>query len=141
MPDERAVNWQPVSALPLIGRIIDESLQSIQEVYQDLMSARDRPHVLDDHTVGRVKEVYTAQRDDHGLYEEQLARWRQEPLSPTQQEEVERLEKQAARLRETLDAILALADELAQGTIEKVLAKSDLEVGLEALLGKYRPRP
>ena len=141
MPDERAVNWQPVSALPLIGRIIDDSLESIQEVYQDLLAARDRPHVLDDHTVGRVKEVYTAQRDDHWLYEEQLARWRQEPLSPTQQEEVERLEKQGARLRETLDATLALADELAQGTIEKVLAKSDLEVGLEAFLGKYRPRP
>jgi len=137
VPDERTVNWQPVRALPLIGRIIDDSLKSTQEVYQDLQSARDRPYVLDDHTVGRVQEVYTAQRDDHWLYEEQLACWRQEPLSPTQQKEVERLEKQAARLREALNAILALADELAQGTIEKVWAKSDLEVGLEAFLGQY----
>lgn len=137
MPDERAVHWQPVSALPLIGRFIDESLKAVQKVYQDLLPARDRPYVLDDHTVGRVKEVYTAQRDDHWLYEEQLARWRREPLSPSQQKEVERLEKQAASLRETLDATLALADELAQGTIEKVLAKSDLEMGLEALLGKW----
>ena len=140
MPDERAVNWQPVSALPIFGRIIDDSLESIRGVYKDLLSARDRPYVLDNHTIGRVQEVYTAQRDDLWLYEEHLARWRQEPLSPTQLAEVERLEKQVARLRERLDAALTLADELAKGTIEKVLAKSDLEVGLEVFLGKY-PRP
>ena len=33
-----------------------------------------------------------------------------------------------------LSAILELAEELQQGTIERVLAKSDLELGLEALL-------
>ncbi len=33
-----------------------------------------------------------------------------------------------------LTDILALANELKHGTIEKVLAKSDLEMGIEALL-------
>ncbi len=33
-----------------------------------------------------------------------------------------------------LSAILALAEELQQGTLERVFAKSDLELGIEALL-------
>jgi hypothetical protein len=33
-----------------------------------------------------------------------------------------------------LTNILALADELKEGTIDKVLAKSDLELGIEVLL-------
>jgi hypothetical protein len=37
-------------------------------------------------------------------------------------------------LRAVLTNILALAEEIKQGTIEQVLAKSDLELGLEALL-------
>ena len=41
---------------------------------------------------------------------------------------------QRERLRAVLTNILALAEELQQGTIERVLAKSDLELGIEALL-------
>ncbi len=39
-----------------------------------------------------------------------------------------------AALRAVVGDILALAEELAAGTIEKVLAKDDMEVGLEMLL-------
>ena len=35
--------------------------------------------------------------------------------------------------------ILALAEELKECTIENVLAKSDLDLGLEFLLGKRKP--
>jgi len=38
-----------------------------------------------------------------------------------------------------LGTFLALADELAQGTIERQLAKSDIELGLECVLGRHRP--
>ena len=38
------------------------------------------------------------------------------------------------RLREVITSILALADELKERTIEKVMAKSDVELGLEFLL-------
>ena len=44
------------------------------------------------------------------------------------------LEGQLERLRAVLSAILELAAELKQGTIERVLAKSDLELGIEAVL-------
>jgi hypothetical protein len=39
-----------------------------------------------------------------------------------------------AQLRQVNSDVLAAAAELARGTIETVLAKSDLELGIEALL-------
>ncbi len=39
-----------------------------------------------------------------------------------------------AKLRQINSDVLALAEELSKGTIEKQLAKSDFELGLETLL-------
>jgi len=45
--------------------------------------------------------------------------------TPTRKQEVERISQQRVKVREMIDSILALAKELSEGTIEKVLAKSD----------------
>ena len=96
--------------------------------------ARPQPYVLDDATVHRVLQVYTAQQNDLWLYEEQLRRWGALSLAAAQRQEVERLVSQLARLRQVIAANLALAKELQSGTIERVVAKSDVELGLEFLL-------
>ena len=72
-------------------------------------------------------------------YTEQLARWHDARPTPAQQQELERLTQQVAALRRVLTASLALAEELQAGTIEKVLAKDDVELALEFLLGKRKP--
>jgi hypothetical protein len=133
------VNWQPISALPLIGSMIDGLLDEAEQQYETLRSCRARPHVLDDYTVGRVIKVYTEQADDVGLYAEQLSRWSGLNVTPSQRREVDRLSEQIPRIRELISAILALAAELKGGTLETLLGKSDLEVGLEFLLGKRKP--
>ena len=46
---------------------------------------------------------------------------------------MERLQGQMKRLRQVITAILRLTDELKERTIEKVMAKSDVELGLEYL--------
>ena len=51
-------------------------------------------------------------------------------------QEVERLAVQVEAWRSEVAAILELADELKDNTIEALLRKSDLEVGLEVLLGQ-----
>ena len=61
-------------------------------------------------------------------------RWRSERLTGAQQREVARLQGVSGELRVELTRILELADELGQGTIERQLAKSDLELGVEHLL-------
>jgi hypothetical protein len=126
--------WQPMDKLPVIAYAIDGMLESAEEQYPTLEEGRPRPHMLDNYTVGRVVEVYTEQRDDLWLYEEQLRRWHAGTLTDTQRREVERLTGQLGRLRAVIDKILALMDGLKGGTIEQMLAKSDLEVGLEMLM-------
>lgn len=134
MADDPAPNWQPLTALPLIASLIDGELADAQEHHATLLSVRDRPYVLDDATVERSIKLHTEQRDFLGVFAEQLARWRQERPTEEQRHELDRLEGQLERLRAVLGAILALAEELNQGTIERVLAKSDLELGIEALM-------
>lgn len=46
------------------------------------------------------------------------------------------MEDQNSRLRRVTMDVLALADELRNGTIERIMERSDLELGLQALLGK-----
>lgn len=67
------------------------------------------------------------------IYAEQLARWKAIDLNASQKIEVTRLVAQLDKLRSATADILALADQLKDGTIGKVLGKSDLELGLEAL--------
>jgi signal transduction histidine kinase len=95
---------------------------------------RDQPYVLDDATVERSIKLHAEPRDFLGVFAEPLACWRHERPTVAQRCELDRLEGQLERLRKVLNAILELAEELKQGTIERVLAKSDLELGLEALL-------
>jgi signal transduction histidine kinase len=134
LADDPTPNWQPLTVLPLIASLIDGELADGQEHHASLLAVRDRPHVLDDATVERSIKLHTEQRDFLGVFAQQLARWRNERPTDAQRRELDRLEGQLERLRAILSAILELAQELRQGTIERVLAKSDLELGLEALL-------
>ena len=111
MADDPAPHGQSITALPLIPSLPDGELAD---------ERRTKPHA--------------EQRDFLWVFAEPLARWRNEQPSSAQRRELDRLEGQLERLRAVLSDILELAEELQQGTIERVLAKSDLELGLEALL-------
>jgi hypothetical protein len=89
--------------------------------------------------IGRVKEVHTTQRNDLCLYEEQLSRWQQAEPTPAESTEIKRLQQQLDQLRSVLTACLALTEELKEGTIEKVLGKSDIEMAVDFLSGKLKP--
>jgi len=123
----------------VIARLIRETLKDTEEQYQTLLEAEDKPHVLDDALVDRVARLYTVQAEDVGLFEEQLARWRKEDLTPQQEQEIGRLNEQIRQLSEVGAKILSLAEELKHGTIDSILRKSDVELGLEVLLGKRKP--
>jgi hypothetical protein len=126
--------WQPIEMLPTLATHIDGMLEADLEQYQALLEAKPKPYVLDDFTVDRVRKVFTEQRDGLNVFDEQLLRWQVLPLTDEQRTEVTRLVEQMKRLRENNAKVLALADELNKGTIEKVMAKSDMELGLEMLL-------
>jgi len=140
MPKGPTPQWQPSSQLSLIAHHVDGMLEAAQEQYETLLPAEAKPHALDDYTVNRVKKVFTDQQSDLWLFDEQLKRWKTGRLTGEQRKEVERLQGQMKKLREQITTILALADDLSKGTIEKVLSKSDAELGLEFLLNpdKFR---
>ncbi len=89
--------------------------------------------------MGRVREVHTTQRNDLWLYEEQLSRWQHAEPTPAQSTEIKRLQQKLDQLRSVLTACLALTEELKEGTIEKVLGKSDIEMAVDFLSGKLKP--
>jgi hypothetical protein len=55
-------------------------------------------------------------------------------LTANQRQEVNRLNAQLPRIKELSQAILELMDEMKDGTINRILEKSDLELGLEFFL-------
>jgi len=133
-PDE--INWQPISQMPLIARMIDEALADTRDHLATLSRAEEKPHVLDDATVDRSLRVHSEQLAYAGIYADQIVRWREENPSADQSRELERMEAQNQQLLSVTTTVLALAKKLRGGTIDRIMAMSDLEVGLRVVLGK-----
>ena len=140
MDDKPTPEWQPIDRLPLIAEVIDGYVADAQEQEQTLREAKQRPHVFDDALVDRIDKVYGDALEMTGVFEQQQRRWRNSGLTVDQKQDVAQLEGQVLCLRQGLTAILALAAEIRQGTIDRVMDKSDFELGLEVLLG-IRPPP
>ncbi len=139
MPNDDPVNWQPISEMPLIASMIDGALDDTREHLETLAEARVRPHVLDDATLDRLEQVHTEQLQFVDIYTQQISRWRTERPSKDQARELDRMEAQNGHLRAATADVLALARELRKGTIERVMGMSDVELGLQALLGSRLP--
>ncbi len=123
--------------MPLISSMIDTALNDTREHLGTLSKAKDRPHVLDDATIDRVEQVHTEQMEFVDIYTQQINRWRTEKPSASQARELDCMEKQNQQLRGVTAEVLALArEQLRKGTIERVLGMSDLELGLQYLLGR-----
>ena len=134
MPKANQVNWQPISQMLLVANMIDTSLNETREHLGTLSKAKDRPHVLDDATINRVKRVHAEQMDYVEIYAQQIGRWRKEKPSAAQARELDRMDNQNRQLRAVTADVLALAGELRNGAIERVLGMSDLELGIRAIL-------
>jgi hypothetical protein len=141
VPANDQVNWQPISQVPLIASMIDTSLDDTREHLATLTKAKARPHVLDDATIDRVEKVHTEQMKFVAIYTQQISRWRGEKPSAAQTRALDRMATQNQQLRNVTAEVLALAWVLRNGTIERVLAMSDIELGLQSLIGSRSPLP
>lgn len=135
MPNADPVNWQPISQIPLIASMIDGALDDTRDQVGTLSEARARPHVLDDATIDRVEQVHTEQLEFVDIYDQQIVRWRTEKRTADQTRKLDRMEEQNRQLRAVTMEVLALAGELRKGSIDHIMGTSDLELGLQALLG------
>ncbi|KDP86638.1 hypothetical protein CF70_006230 [Cupriavidus sp. SK-3] len=109
-----------------------------QTAYDGLLQCRTRPHVLDDATLARVTQVYGEQRDFLPVHREQVSRWQALALSPAQRDEVAHLSARLDRFDALLGDILALAQELSPGTIDRLMGMSDEDLAAAVLSGALK---
>jgi hypothetical protein len=129
---QKQQNWHPISMLPMLSTIISGQLQEAKNQYENLLQVEDKPYVLNDEIVERIIKVHKEQLDFICLYENQICKWQDEEALTTKIEaDLASSQMQLQELIKALISILALADTLKDGTIEKVMAKSDLDLGLE----------
>jgi hypothetical protein len=125
-------NWHPISMLPMLSTMILGQLAEAKTQYENLLQVEHKPYVLNDEIVERVIKVHQEQLDFICLYENQISKWQdEEALTSKIEEELASSQMQLQALNKVLINILALADTLKAGTIERVMGKSDLELGLE----------
>lgn len=128
--------WHPITMMPTIAMAVDNQVESLEEGYDNLNEARDKPHVLNDAIVDRAIKIHTEILDDAWVFEEQLARWENEALTEVQRKEIGRLTDQMVKYRELCEKVLVLAQELKKGTIDSILRMSDEEVAMAVMMGK-----
>ncbi len=136
----QAVQWQPLEMLPTFAFMLDDTVESTEEQLVNLTQAHARPGSMDDATILRAERVYTEQREYLDLYAQQFQRWQAERVTSAQQREITRLVGVAQRMITVTDQILALIADIKPHTIDTIMRKSDMELGLEVLLGR-RPPP
>lgn len=123
-------NWQPITMLPTIAQIVTDMLEGAAE--QQHLLAGARPYSLDNATLEGVERVYREGMDGHEAFENQVNRWQSDHPGAAGLSD---LAEQLGQLRPAYQRVLDLAAQQRTNTIEALMSKSDLQVGLQALLG------
>jgi hypothetical protein len=107
--------WQPLHALPYVAVHVEELLHEAEEHYQALLASKRRPYAIGHTLVESLIGEHTEKVAQHWVFEEQLGRWEQEPLTAPQRQAITRLREQVTQLNAMWQAILALAETLKGG--------------------------
>lgn len=144
---QRQPTWQPVAAVGMLTAVVAEQLAHTRAQLALMEQARpSRPdaRILDDHTVSETLRVYGQMAQDYrNLFAEQGRRWQAETIpGTTARQAVDAYAQLVDAHLAALEDLLALARQIQGHTIDKIMAKSDLELGFETLLGPgYLLRP
>lgn len=144
MPAEEQPDWKSLTWLPTMTQHLEGMLQASREQLDLLGPALAEPYKLDDATVDRMKRAFQTQIDDLWLWEEQARRWREGlhgALTADQKAGVEKMTDLVGQIRDVDTRVLQAAEKISAVTIDKLMAKSDLQVGLEALTGQHHNPP
>lgn len=128
--------FHPISKALSFLEITDGMLKSSQEQLVNMKNIKDKPHILNDELINRSVKLYTSQNEDLDLFLQQCSLWREKELTEIQQYQVTTIEENANTLIKINNQILDIVDKCKDSTIDKILAKDDLELALDALSGK-----
>lgn len=132
---------QPISALPLLIQHNEEALEVVQDLLRQLGSVKETPHVMDDATLNPVIDSYTRMTSESiPNLRKALVYWESQKPTASQKKDIEKARGQMKTLENRSIELVALAKELSKGTIDRVLGMSDVELGLQHLLGGLAKR-
>jgi 16S rRNA U1498 N3-methylase RsmE len=131
--DGREQNWYPTSEIGYFTGIVREGISITVGQIELFAPAVEQPYRLDDATVDHAVRVYENQREDQVLFRNQAARWAGEVVTTEEKAALATYVAALDELNRLTGDVLAMCSTLSGQTIEKLLVKSDLEVGLEAL--------
>ena len=135
MSGEREQNWYPIGKVGWFTQHIREGIEVTAGQLGLLQPALAQPGRLDDATVARIIRVHQDQAGDLMLFQNQADRWNAVPgLTAAERAAVQEYEAAIGELRRLNAEVLAAAGQLKPVTIEALLARSDLEAGIETLL-------
>ena len=130
--EKQQQNWHPISMLPMFATMISGQLEEAKNQYENLLQAEHKPYVLNDAIIERTIKVFKEQLDFICLYENQISKWHDEETLTTKIEsDLSISQVQLAELNKVLTNILSLTNKLKSRTIEKVMGKSDFELGMD----------
>ena len=129
--------WQPISQLGFMTEHIQAGVQLSRE-HLELLTQAVGAYRLSDADVAHIIRTWTQTREDIlEVFAPQGQKWQALKLGATRVKDVNRYIELVAEELDLVEQVLALADELKAWTIEAMLAKSDEQLGLEALLGRH----
>ncbi|MGF6888679.1 hypothetical protein ABIA39_007798 [Nocardia sp. GAS34] len=133
MSDGCEQNWYSTSEIGYFTDIVREGISITVGQIELFAPAVEQPYRLDDATVDHAARVYENQREQQVLLRNQADRWAGEVVCAEERAALATYVAALDELDRLTDDVLRMCSTLSGQTIEKLLATSDLEVGLEAL--------
>jgi len=130
--------FQPISFLPMLISIIDDTYENTEDQYVTLMEIEDKPYKLDNSIIAQIFKVYKEQIELLDVFEMQLKKWKELLLNEEQENQIKITSDKLLEIKKQTNSILEFANMYKDKTIEKLLAKDDAEVGLEFLLNNMK---
>ena len=128
--------FHPISKAPSFLEITHGMLESSKEQLVNMENIKDKPYVLNDELINRSIKLYTSQNEDLDIFLQQCAIWQDKELTELQLYQVITIKENVNSILKINNQILAIVDVCKDSTIDKVLAKDDLELAIDALSGK-----
>jgi hypothetical protein len=128
-------NFHGIDMIPSFLRTTTDGLGSSQEQLRNMKLIKNMPHILDDEIIHRSLKLYNEQNEHINFYLEQCNHWKKYQLTELEKQQVFEIESSIIKHKVTNKKILSLLDYCQNITIDKILAKDDMELALEVLTG------
>ena len=130
---KRKIIWYGFDMLSVYLELTRGQLAASKQQLQHLELCENKPHVLDDYIIARIIKLHSEQIEASLSFKEQCNKWREQTSDTQQLADIAEVENNIVALDKTNKQVLDLANRFKNHTIERVLAKNDIELAFDFL--------